>query len=70
MAWDETLDGLPFANTRHVSRLPFVGEFQGGITVMAWGARLTALHVLQSNEFRGQKNGLFQFSGFTLSVKF
>ena len=31
VAWDETLDGLPFATSRHVSRVPFVGEFQAGI---------------------------------------
>ena len=61
VAWDETLDGLPFATSRHVSRVPFVGEFQAGITLMAWGARFTAMQVLQSNEFRGQSNGLFQF---------
>ena len=70
VAWDETLDGLPFATSRRVTRTPFVGEFQGGVSVMAWGARLTAMHILQSNEFRGQRNGLFQFSSVSLSLKF
>lgn len=70
VAWDETLDGLPFASSRHVSRIPFVGEFQAGFTVMAWGARFTAMQVLQSDEFRGQRNGLFQFSSASVSVKF
>jgi len=70
VAWDETLDGLPFGSSRHVSRLPFVGEFQAGLTVMAFGMRLTAMQVLQSNEFRGQRNGTFQFSSASISVKF
>jgi hypothetical protein len=70
VAWDETLDGLPFASSRHVSREPFVGEFQAGITIMAWGARFTAMQVLQSNEFVGQRNGLFQFTSASVSVKF
>jgi hypothetical protein len=70
VAWDETLDGLPFATSPHVSRNPFVGEFQFGFTLIAWGMRFTAMHVLQSNEFRGQTNGVFQFSSASVSVKF
>ena len=70
VAWDETLDGLPFATSRHVSRVPFVGEFQAGFTLMAFGARFTAMQVLQSDEFRTQGNGLFQFTSASVSVKF
>jgi hypothetical protein len=70
VAWDETLDGLPFGASRHVTRTPFVGEFQAGFTVMAFGVRFTAMQVLQSNEFHGQRNGLFQFSSASVSVKF
>jgi hypothetical protein len=70
VAWDETLDGLPFESSRHVSREPFVGEFQAGFTLMAWDARFTAMQVLRSNEFRGQRNGLFQFTSASVSVKF
>jgi lipid A 3-O-deacylase len=70
VAWDETLDGLPFATSRHVTRTPFVGEFQAGVAVMAWGVRFTAMQVLQSNEFRSQGNGLFQFTSASVSVKF
>ena len=70
VAWDETLDGLPFATSRHVTRTPFVGEFQAGVTLIAWGVRITAMQVLQSNEFRGQGNGLFQFTSASVSVKF
>jgi lipid A 3-O-deacylase len=70
VAWDETLDGLPFAHSPHVTRSPFVGEFQAGFTLIAWGLRFTAMQVLQSNEFRSQGNGLFQFTSASVSVKF
>ena len=70
VAWDETLDGLPFSNSRRVTANTFVGEAQFGLAVMAWGARLTVMHVLQSNEFRSQRNGTFQFSSASVSVKF
>lgn len=70
VAWDETLDGLPFGASRHVTRQPFVGEAQFGFALMAWGVRLTALQVLQSNEFTGQRGGLFQFTSAAISVKF
>jgi hypothetical protein len=70
VAWDETLDGLPFETSRHVTAEPFVGEAQFGFTLMAWGARFTAMQVLQSNEFVHQRNGLFQFSSASVSVKF
>ena len=70
VAWDETLDGLPFAGSRHVGRVPFVGELEGGIAVMAWGFRVTASQVLQTTEFRGQRAGLFQFSSLAISAKF
>jgi lipid A 3-O-deacylase len=70
VAWDETLDGLPFETSRHVTRQPFVGEAQFGFTLMAWGARFTAMQVLQSNEFLHQRNGLFQFTSASVSVKF
>lgn len=70
VAWDETLDGEPFVNSRHVSRIPLVGEFQAGFALMFRGMRFTVTHVLQSNEFRGQTNGTFQFTSGAVSVKF
>jgi hypothetical protein len=70
VAWDETLDGEPFVNSRHVSRLPLVGEAQAGFAAIYHGVRLTVTQVLQSNEFRGQTNGTFMFTSAALSVKF
>jgi hypothetical protein len=68
--YDETLDGEPFAGTTHVSRVPFVGEMEAGIAVIAFGMRLSFTEVVQTQEFRGQTGGLFKFSTASLSVKF
>ena len=70
VAWDETLDGLPFARSRRVKREPVVGEAQFGFAIIAGNMRLTLMQVLQSSAFRDQTNGLFQYSGAALSVKF
>jgi hypothetical protein len=71
IAWDETLDGEPFANTRHVSPRPLVGEFQVGLVLMvANGVRASFTQVWQTHEFYGQYGHLFQFSSAALSIKF
>jgi hypothetical protein len=70
VAYDITLDGNNFGNSAHVSRQPWVGEVQAGLVVMAWGARLSLTHVLQSPEFHHQNRGFFQFDSVALSVKF
>jgi lipid A 3-O-deacylase len=71
VAWDETLNGEPFASTRHVSRVPLVAEFQAGLVVMVTNnIRASFAHVWQTHEFYGQYGHLFQFSSAALSVKF
>ncbi len=70
VGYDETIDGEPFRSTAHVSRLPFVGEFQAGIAVMAFGLRLSFTDVLRSHEFRTQQGGLFQYGSAAVSFKF
>jgi len=70
VAWDETLDGTPFGASRHVTKNPLVGELQGGLSVIAWGWRFTAAHIVRSQEFKGQRDGAFQFSSFSVSTKF
>nr|MDQ2803010.1 lipid A deacylase LpxR family protein [Pseudomonadota bacterium] len=70
VAFDETIDGEPFASTRHVSRLPFVGEFEAGIAVMAFGLRVNFTDVVQSHEFHTQHGGPFQFGSASISFKF
>lgn len=71
VAWDETLSGEPFANTRHVTLQPMVGELQAGVVVMvANGVRASFTQVWQTHEFYGQRGHWFQFSSASLSVKF
>jgi lipid A 3-O-deacylase len=71
VAWDETLDGEPFASTRHVSRTPLVAEFQAGLVVMVSNTvRASFTQVWQTQEFQHQYGHLFQFSSAALSVKF
>jgi lipid A 3-O-deacylase len=70
VGWDETLDGLPFGSSRHVTREPFIGEFQAGIAFLIWGMRITGTQVLQTHEFTSQRAGLFSFSSVSLSMKF
>lgn len=70
VAWDETLDGTPFGASRHVTKNPLVGELRGGLAVIAWGWRFTAAHIVRSQEFKGQREGAFQFSSFSISTKF
>jgi lipid A 3-O-deacylase len=70
VAWDETLDGEPWTNSRHVNRIPLVGEFEFGLSVMWRGIRFTAADVFQTHEFTTQRFGLFQFGSGSISVKF
>jgi hypothetical protein len=67
---DITLNGNDFRSGPSVYALPLVGEVEGGVGIMAFGARLTYTHVLQSPEFPGQKGGLHQFGSFALSMRF
>ena len=72
IARDVFLDGSTFRNSQgpHVTKRPFVGEFQGGLAVMAYGVRLTYTQTWQTEEFRRQKSGLFNFGSLALSAKF
>ncbi len=70
VGWDETLNGEPFAGTRHVSPLPLVGELEAGIAVLAYGLRFSFTHVVQTPAFRHQSGGLFQFNSAAVSLKF
>ncbi len=70
VAWDSTLDGNPFASGPHVNRNPWLGEFEAGIAMIWHGVRLSYTHVFQTQEFRGQRGGLFQFGSFTVAARF
>ena len=70
VAWDSTLDGSPFASGPHVNRNAWVGEFEAGAAIIWRGMRFSYTHVFQTQEFRGQRGGLFQFGSFTIAARF
>jgi hypothetical protein len=71
VARDVTLDGNTWRDdTDSVKLKPLVGQFQGGLAIMAFGARLTYTHVVQTQEFQHQKGGMHQFGSLALSVRF
>ncbi len=70
VGYDGTMDGEPFRSTPHVSRIPFVGEFQAGVAVMAFGLRISFTDVIRSHEFHGQAGGPFQYGSASVSFKF
>ena len=72
IARDVFLDGSTFRNSPgpHVTKRPLVGEFEGGLAVMAYGVRVTYTQTWQTEEFRRQKAGLFNFGSLALSAKF
>ncbi len=71
VGYDVTLDGSAFRNsTPSVQRIWDVGEFEGGVAIMAFGLRLTYTQTWQTQEFKGAKAGLFNFGSLALSAKF
>jgi hypothetical protein len=70
VAWDATLDGNPFHPGPHVSRQPFVAEIEAGLAIIWHGVRMTYTHVAQTQEFYGQRGGLFQFGSLAAAVRF
>jgi hypothetical protein len=70
VAHDITLDGNTFENSAHVSRQPYVGEFELGFALMTHGVRVTYTQVVQTQEFHGQHGGLHQVGSLALSAKF
>jgi hypothetical protein len=65
------LDGSTFRNNSpHVTKKPFLGEFEGGLAVMVYGVRLTYTQTWQTQSFNTQKAGLFSFGSFAASVRF
>ena len=72
IARDVFLDGATFRDSQgpHVTKRPLVGELEGGLGVLAYGVRITYTQTWQTEEFRRQKAGLFNFGSLALSAKF
>lgn len=70
VAYDASLNGGLFPGGPRVTSVPFVGEITAGAAILAYGVRFAFVHVSQTPEFIGQRSGLFNFDGFTVSAKF
>ena len=71
VAYDATLQGSTFRTGEpHVSKIWDVGEFEGGLALLYHGVRLAYTQTWQTQEFNGQRSGLFNFGSVVLSAKF
>lgn len=71
VARDVFLDGSTFrARSPSVDKRTFLGEFQVGLAAMFYGVRVTYTQVFQTESFKGQKSGLFNFGSLALSARF
>ncbi len=71
VGYDVTLDGSTFRNNSpSVSRVWDVGEFEAGAAILLYGFRVTYTQTWQTQEFRHEKSGLFNFGSLAVSAKF
>ncbi|HEX4259781.1 MAG TPA: lipid A deacylase LpxR family protein [Acetobacteraceae bacterium] len=71
VAHDATLDGGTFNTDQpHVHKKWYVGELEAGIGIIWHGVRITYTQTWQTQEFQGQKGGLFNFGSLAVSAKF
>jgi lipid A 3-O-deacylase len=63
------LDGNTFENSRHVDRIPYVGDFQTGLAIAMDRWRLAYTHVFRTKEFTTQQKAQ-QFGAVNLSIRF
>lgn len=66
---DLFLDGNTFEPSRHVDKIPFVGDFQTGLAIAMDRWRLAYTHVFRTKEFTTQQKAQ-QFGAVNLSVRF
>ncbi len=71
VARDVFLDGSTFrGRSLSVDKRPYLGELQLGLAAMFYGVRLTYTQTWQTESFKGQKSGLFNFGSLALSARF
>lgn len=70
IARDAFLDGALFSRSASVHKRDLMGNFEGGIAVLWRGTRLSYTHTWQTDAFRGEKAGLFNFGSIALSMRF
>ncbi len=70
VAYDVTLNGNLWHDSRSVTVTPLVGEFQAGVALLFDSVRLSLTQVFQTQEYQHQKGGLHQFGSLALSLRF
>jgi hypothetical protein len=71
IARDVFLDGNTFRGRGpSVDKRPYLGEFQAGLAAMFHGVRVSYTQTWQTESFKGQKSGLFNFGSLALSARF
>lgn len=70
IARDAFLDGALTGRSAHVSRRPLMADIEGGLALLWRGTRISYTHTWQTDAFRGQKAGLFNFGSIALSTRF
>lgn len=67
-AFDMTLDGNIWHDSRSVERDVFVGQFSAGIAAHWGAARVAFTQIVRTREFRGQRDDPFTFGALTVTV--
>ena len=71
IARDVFLDGSTFrSHSPSVTKRPYLGELEAGLAAMFYGVRVTYTQTWQTDSFKGQKSGLFNFGSLALSARF
>ena len=70
VARDAFLDGNLFRSSAHVTRNPWVGELEAGFAIVWRGVRFSYTQTWQTEQFRHQRPGLFNFGSLALSARF
>ena len=70
IARDAFLDGDLWRKSAHVQSEPLLGEFEMGLAMIWRGVRLTYVQTWQTQQFRHQTAGLFNFGSLALSMRF
>ncbi len=70
VAHDIFLDGSTYRDSPHVTKKWYVGEMNAGLGIIWHGVRVTYTQTWQTEEFDGQKGGLFNFGALAASVRF
>ncbi|MBN8892722.1 MAG: lipid A deacylase LpxR family protein [Rhodospirillales bacterium] len=70
VARDALLDGDIFSHSAHVGHKRAVAELLAGAAIIWHGVRLSYTQTWQTEQFNGQKAGLFNFGSLTASARF